>query len=280
MAKLPMLEEDVHGFPQRVIQNLEQFLVHEGIVGDRRRRVPTASARKRKGHRAAPGSTVERGQNIRIALGRPEPHDHVVRVQAAVEPGAIVDRHVQRGERALADDHRMHELDGNVLRVGRIWAATEGEQTATPEEPLRHLVAGLGQPHGLASEERLVNVVAPQQLPFDVGGSLESRGGDQLALRRHQQILGSGSPTSMSTTRLAPYRVIASTVPAGCATISPMMRACSPPASRERLRERPRRGPARRRPGTGPRWRYGADRVRAVRRPPGPRRAPVHRPPG
>src|SRR5271170_6726525 len=32
LAEFAMLEEDVHGFPERVVENLDQFLMDEGIA--------------------------------------------------------------------------------------------------------------------------------------------------------------------------------------------------------------------------------------------------------
>src|SRR5271165_2990342 len=32
LAEFAMLEEDMHGFPERVVENLDQFLVNEGIA--------------------------------------------------------------------------------------------------------------------------------------------------------------------------------------------------------------------------------------------------------
>ena len=42
MPQFAMLEEDVHGFPERVIENLDQFLMDEWILDRRLERVGTA----------------------------------------------------------------------------------------------------------------------------------------------------------------------------------------------------------------------------------------------
>ncbi len=46
------------------------------------------------------------------------------------------------GQRALADDHRVHELHGHVLRVGAGRADAEDDQLAAPVESHRHGVTG------------------------------------------------------------------------------------------------------------------------------------------
>ncbi len=83
----------------------------------------------------------------------------------------------------------------------------------------------------------------------------------------HQQMRGSGSPTSMSTIRVPPNVVRSTTMPSGSAAISPIDGRRSPErvrAHRRQRRRRPRRAPRRRRPC--PRWRRTAGRCRAGRR--------------
>ena len=47
-----------------------------------------------------------------------------------------------RGQRALADDHRVDELDRDMARIGASGRrATEGDQPAAPGEALGHQVA-------------------------------------------------------------------------------------------------------------------------------------------
>lgn len=54
-------------------------------------------------------------------------------------------RHVGRerdsGQRALPHDDRVHELDGDVLRIGARPAGAEDHELAAPVEPDRHLMA-------------------------------------------------------------------------------------------------------------------------------------------
>ena len=59
-----------------------------------------------------------------------------------------------------------------------------------------------------------------------LGEAVEAVGEQQDALRRgHQQILGSGSPTSMSSTREPPIPVRSSTIPTGSGSTAPTMAA-------------------------------------------------------
>ena len=57
-----------------------------------------------------------------------------------------------RRERALADDHGMDELDGDVLRVRARPAGAERDQLPALVEPHGHGVAGIGHRPGLVGE--------------------------------------------------------------------------------------------------------------------------------
>src|ERR1700733_9305314 len=116
----------------------------------------------------------------------------------------------------------MHEFHGAVLRIGRVRPSSEGEEPATLPEPVGHLLTGFSQTGGLSVEEGGEHLISSQQALGDDG---------PVAVDGHgQQIRGSGSPTSMSMTRVAPYPVMPSTVPRGSETISPITRASSPPS--------------------------------------------------
>ena len=71
-AELTVLEEDVHGLPERVIQDFDQLLVHEGGSVDLHR-VVAGARRQGKGHGAAPARFLERGVTCRVAARRPKP---------------------------------------------------------------------------------------------------------------------------------------------------------------------------------------------------------------
>ena len=63
-------------------------------------------------------------------------------------------RKIERGKSALADDHRMDEFDGDVLRVGCIRAAAEGKQPAAAKKAVGHFTGSFGQPARFTREER------------------------------------------------------------------------------------------------------------------------------
>ena len=92
----------------------------------------------------------------------------------------------------------MDELDRDVLRVGGGGAAAEREKAAAGKKPLGHLLAGARQPIGLAIEQRARDWISREQPVGDERLQVDSGHGHD------QQILGSGSPTSMSTTRVPP----------------------------------------------------------------------------
>lgn len=178
-----MLEKNVHRFPQRVVKNFDQLLMLERM----------GKRGEGEGHGAALPRPCECGLNFGIAFGRAESHHHVAGAKDRFEPGAKRARQIERGKRTLADDDRVHELYRDVLRIGRVRTAAEGEQAAAAQESLRHFTACRGQPIRFAIEEVLENAVAFQELR-----------GNVIRDADHQQILGSGSPTSMSITRLPP----------------------------------------------------------------------------
>ena len=59
-------------------------------------------------------------------------------------------RQIERGQGALADDHGMNKFHRDVLRVGGIGSAAEGQQAPSAQKPLGHFTAGSGQPRRLA----------------------------------------------------------------------------------------------------------------------------------
>ena len=115
-----MVEEDVDELPEQVVGDLCQLLGDEAIVGGRleRTRCP-----RRSMVRSAVRSEI----------------DHVVRLAQKPQPLA---RQGERRERPLAHDHRMDELDRDVvgIRPG-LRRAPEGEQPPSADEPLGHHAA-------------------------------------------------------------------------------------------------------------------------------------------
>ena len=63
----------------------------------------------------------------------------------------------------------MHELDRDVLRVGGVGSAAEGQQPAAAEEAVGHFAAGEREAVRFAREELFEDPVALQELFFDRG---------------------------------------------------------------------------------------------------------------
>ena len=189
MSHLVVLEENVHGFVQRVAENFDHLLVHVRIVTGCAYRVIGLLSGKREGERAALVRAFEHAYDFRIALGRPEAHHDVVRVEHGVDPRSESQAQIHRRQRALSDDDGMNELYRDVLRVGRVSASSECQQTAAAAKSLERLSAGQRQRTCLLREERVGNNVAVSEALDD-------------PLRQH--IRGRGSPTSMSMIRLPP----------------------------------------------------------------------------
>ncbi len=216
VSELAVLEEHVHRFPQRVVQDFDDLLVDERVVTHPIDRVRAALAGQREGHRPGGFRGLEHRRDVGVALGRTEPHHDVLGAQNRRHPRAKVHRQVQRGQRPLADDDGMDELDRDMLRVRDVRPLTEREEAAAAQEPIRHLLAGDRQRQRFAREERAHDLVAPHQRVSDAprqagryrhrGGVSEGppEGGRHVRRDSHQQIRGRGSPTSMSMTRVAP----------------------------------------------------------------------------
>ena len=130
-----MLEEDVNGFPEGVVEDLDDLLVLERMRREfdakrnrRRRREGRRSWRRHGGRR--PGRAAISGS----PFGRSEAHDDIARAHQR-EPGRGRQHgKVQRGQRALTDDHRVDEFHRDVLRVGGVNAAAEGQQATAAKK--------------------------------------------------------------------------------------------------------------------------------------------------
>ena len=61
-----------------------------------------------------------------------------------------------------------------MLRVGRVGAATEGEQAATAQESLRHFAASFGKPVCLTREEAFAQAIALEQPFLDLSREFHS----------------------------------------------------------------------------------------------------------
>ncbi len=177
-----VLEEDVHELPEHVIERLHELLAHVR-VGARRLELPLR-AELREGDRQASARTRERDRASHFAgiLARLDEHHHDVLLAGdRDELGRRLSaglRQRDRGQRTLADDHRVHELHGDVTRIrARRRRDPERDQLPPAREALGHLVAQAREALGLELEELAVGGGTP----------LEQRG-----QARAQGILGGG----------------------------------------------------------------------------------------
>ena len=110
---------------------------------------------------AALGRRGDRG--ARLVVGLEGQHDVVGRDQQRDLRGErpALAREPDRGQRALADDHRVDELDRDVARVrARRRRGAERHEPAAAREALRHPVAEAGDAVGLGGEEAAVGLRA------------------------------------------------------------------------------------------------------------------------
>src|SRR5439155_21404342 len=92
----------------------------------------------------------------------------VVRGRAfATAPALSIRRQRERRQRTLADQHRVHELDGDVCCVAGFGAVAEDEQPSATLKALRHLQAGARQTVGLEIEKRRGDVAREREALLD-----------------------------------------------------------------------------------------------------------------
>jgi hypothetical protein len=131
-----VLEEHVDQLPEQVVVGLGQLLAHERVVARGRRDAHLEAARRR--------GAVEREHHV-VGPGQQRP------LLGALER--------DRGQRALADDHGMDELDGDVAGVGpRRRRGADGDQAAAAREALGHPPAEARDPVRLGREEAVVRL--------------------------------------------------------------------------------------------------------------------------
>src|ERR1700688_3832000 len=118
MTHFVMLEKDVYALPQRVIQNLDHFLMYERILFAGCYRVEPMWTGQRKCHGLAFLSAFQGGRHFWIAFRRTKAHDHIVRLQEYIKPRPEKQRKIKRWERPLANYDGVYKLHRNVLRVG------------------------------------------------------------------------------------------------------------------------------------------------------------------
>src|SRR6202167_6001600 len=150
-----MFKEDVHRLPESVIEDLDQFLLDEWIGVCRRNCVRTFETGKRKCHRSACPRCIESGPDLRVTFGRAESHNDIVGADNRFEPRPKKNGKIERREGTLANDNRMNELDGNVLRIRGIGPLPKREQAAAAKKAVGHLAARNSKPISFAREERL-----------------------------------------------------------------------------------------------------------------------------
>ena len=167
LEQAAVLEEHVHVLPQEVVERLRQLLAHER-VGARRLELPLGAARRSKAIVRQPRArasarpprraVAERDRDV-VGLGS--------EVGLLVERPALAARPMRR-QRALADDHRMHELDRHVARIRpRRRRGAERQQPPAAREALGHAVAQPRDALRLGCEEALARA-APRSAPSGV----------------------------------------------------------------------------------------------------------------
>src|SRR5215831_7543058 len=123
----------------------------------------------------------------------------------------------------VAGDHDRHLVDDELRTLDR---RTHRDELERERERVDH---DLAQP---SHRELDARDTAPLRVPLRDRDDCLGEG--ELV---HQQILGSGSPTSMSITRRPPNAVSTSTSPGGSLLTTPISAACSqPPAARRATR--------------------------------------------
>jgi hypothetical protein len=191
LEQTAMVEEHVHQLPEHVVERLDELLVN-GRVSRRRLELPLGADRRERERQAAalPRDRERRGDlagaeaDSDVVGLREEAHLLGQRPTLAGEP--------DRGQGALADDDRVHELDRDVSGVracGR--RSPEGDQPTPTSEPLGHAMAEPGQALGLGVEELRVRARA-----------LGQTRDEQVALERLGHAgASSGAPIRVSQSR-------------------------------------------------------------------------------
>ena len=106
-----------------------------------------------EGHRILQVRLLQRGPDFGIAFGRTKSHDDVFGMEDGFQPRTKENGEIERGKRAFADDYGMNEFHRDVLRIGGVGSAPEGQQTAAAQKAFGHFAAGFRQARGFAREE-------------------------------------------------------------------------------------------------------------------------------
>ena len=123
----------------------------------------------------------QRAGRLALVLVGPERDRDVVRAREQVDLArevAALAGESDRGQRPLADDHRMNELDRDVTGVGaRRRRHAERDQPAAAGEALGHQMAEPREPLRLGGEERAVRLGALLEQLIQPRGGATGQGG-------------------------------------------------------------------------------------------------------
>ncbi|MGH9562502.1 MAG: hypothetical protein ACRD3S_13705 [Terracidiphilus sp.] len=111
MSQLAVLEKHVHRFPKRVVENLDEFLMDEGVLRCGRKGIGALLAWQRKRHGVLRTSRFQSIPDFRITFRGPESHCNVVRAQDGIEPRPKEDGKIQGWKRPFTDYDGMNKLD-------------------------------------------------------------------------------------------------------------------------------------------------------------------------
>ena len=168
LEQAAMVEEDVDQLPEHVVERLDELLADRRL-GARAARTPSAiiaGGIRRAGPKPIvmqPRSAAARrpaAASLAAGSGPPSPKP-ITMSSAAGDAGELRSQRPalagqrDRGQRPLADDHRVDELDRDVAGVGaggRI--GPERDQPAVAGEALRHPVTAAGDRRRLAAGRR------------------------------------------------------------------------------------------------------------------------------
>ena len=168
-----VLEEDVHQLPQHVVEGLDKLLADVAVIA-RGLELPLR-AERRESDRQASAPAGERHRPERSRPPRRPSRQTRSRCRPRARAGrvgrrlAARSRQADRGQRALADDHGVDELDRDVVRVrARRRRGAEREQPTAAREALGHPVAEAREALGLPREEQAVGLRTPLQQRVEV----------------------------------------------------------------------------------------------------------------
>ena len=190
-----MVEEDVDELPQNVVERFDELLADER-VGRGRLELPLRAAVAETDRQASPGAGErERAGRLSPVVLCAESHRNVItpreqldlRLQVAALAGQA-----ESGQRPLAHDHRMDELDRDVTRIrARRRRSPECDQTPAAGKALGHQMAQTGQPLGLGLKEPSVGL----------GALLEQR---REPVRGDERVAHTGAPCRAAIRRATP----------------------------------------------------------------------------